>query len=82
MVAELKPPFCKKRPLLVDFKVQTRAQKTPTQRPRVLGPRLPLKTHEKGSLFAERGFQPAWANIAYEVYAAILGIRNASETVE
>jgi hypothetical protein len=32
--------------------------------------------------FAERGFQPAWANIAYEVYVANLGLKNASETVE
>ena len=34
------------------------------------------------SIFAERGFQPTWANIAYYVYMAILGLRNASETVE
>jgi hypothetical protein len=27
-------------------------------------------------------FQPAWANTAYEVYVAILGLRNASEKVE
>jgi hypothetical protein len=59
--------FCKKRPLLVDFKTQTRAQKTRAQ---------------QGSNFTERGFQPAWANIAYEVYVAILGLRHASETVE
>jgi hypothetical protein len=32
--------------------------------------------------FAEREVQLAWANIAYEVYVAILGLRNASETVE
>jgi hypothetical protein len=43
---------------------------------------MSLKPHHQGSNFAERGFQSAWANIAYQVYVAILGLRNASETVE
>ena len=45
VVAGLKPPFCKNRPLLVGFTQQTRAQKTRAQRPRLLGPRLHLKTN-------------------------------------
>jgi hypothetical protein len=74
--------FLQIRPLLVSFKKHTRAQKTRRRPPRLLSPRLVIKTHEKGSNFAERSFQPAWANIAYEVYVAILGLRNASETFE
>ena len=43
----LKPPFCKKRPLLVGFERQTGSQKTREQQqlPRLLRPRLSLKTH-------------------------------------
>jgi hypothetical protein len=39
-----------------------------------------FKEPDEGS--KDAGTQPAWANIAYEVYVAILGLRNASETVE
>ena len=45
VVARLKWPFCKFRPLLVDFKGHTRAQKTLAPCPRLLSPRIPLKTH-------------------------------------
>jgi hypothetical protein len=38
-------PFYRKRPLLVGFKKQTRAQKTRDQVPHLWGPRLLLKTH-------------------------------------
>ena len=41
----LKWPFCKIRPLLVGFKTQTRAPKTRKLLPRLLSPRLGLKTH-------------------------------------
>ena len=44
MVAGLKPPFCKKRPLLVGFKNQTRAPETWRPPPRLWSPRLVLNT--------------------------------------
>jgi hypothetical protein len=45
--------------------------------PRLLIPRLVLETHYQGSNFADRSFQPAWANLPYQVYVAIMGLRNA-----
>jgi hypothetical protein len=41
----LKWHFCKIRPLLVDFKKHTRAQKTRGRPPRLRSPRMLLKTH-------------------------------------
>ena len=72
------PPF-RRGPSL---KIQTRAQKTRARCPRLWCLRLLPKTQYKGSNFTKKSFQPAWANIAYESYVAILGLRNASETVE
>jgi hypothetical protein len=45
-------------------------------------PSIGFKEPDEGSKDAGASFQPAWANIAYEVYVAIMGLRNASETIE
>jgi hypothetical protein len=45
VVAGLKRPFCRNRPLLVGFKGHTRSQNTRKHLPRLLRPRMSLKTH-------------------------------------